>query len=541
MSREIREKKRAGWNNPVRRIRQEKVWLTLCLWAGLAGVLLCNTMTVLRGSVAAFHSDSATAILLAREQMYTGQLIPEGWHYANDIWMLSLNLLCIPFMLFIKDWMLCRELAVIVQMLLATWALVAFVKKLAGIRGALAAALLFWCPLSAVVREHFLYQATYATGMLQTLLVLLAAYGFFLSQEKKRILLYGGLLGAVTVIMAAAGIRFIGTTVLPILGAIGLLLLFDTDFDLRRFREKQYALVVGKMAWFLLMSGVGYWLHLRLRAGGAISEFGMQFITETGIWSKLDTLLQYYLSIWGCMEAVSVFSFTGILSFCCFVLCIVMNVVVPVYLIVRYRKFESRGIRFFILYALLTGIALNYLVVFTNLYNNYYLLPCYFNACILSALALLDLFRYKKNISVFLTTICLIPFCLVVSLYWGSRDYGKGEADYALLEVLKENSLYFGGSGIFWDTYKYSVLSNGEVEIVSFTDTPENPNLWLSAERWYQPEYYEGKSFILVRGGWQDIPDEWKAYAEEMIPFGEFFIYVYPENIYKIAEEKKGS
>ncbi len=531
-----KERQKAVWKS-----RGRADWLTLLLWAGLAGLLLCNAMTILRGSVAAFHSDSATAILLAREQLLSGQLIPDGWHYANDIWMLSLNLLCIPFMLFIKDWMLCRELAVIVQMLLVTGLILAFVKKFAGLRGALIAALLFWCPLSSVVREHFLYQATYATGMLQTLLVLLAAYTFFDSQEKKKIVLYGGLLGILTVLMSAGGIRFIGATVLPVVGAVGLLLLFEIDFDLFRFREKRYWQTLGKMAWFLLMSGAGYWLHLRLRAGGAISEFEVEFMTGEGIWSKLDTLLQYYLSIWGSLEAVKVFSFNGIMSFCRLVLCIVMNLAVPVYLIVRYRKTENRGIRFFILYAVLTGIVLNYLVVFTNLYNDYYLLPCYFNACILSAAALEDLSRYKKNLSVFLAVMGVAPFCVITGLYYGTRHYDQGEAEYALIELLEEKEAYFGCSGIFWDTYKYSVLSDGEVEVVCYDGEPETPNLWLSAERWYQADYYEGKSFILVRCGWSDISQEWKDRAEEVVLQGEFYIYIYPENIYKMIEVKEGS
>jgi hypothetical protein len=519
--------------------KKEKDYLTICLAVGLLGLILCDIVTVLRGSVEAFHSDSATAILLAREQLRSGQLIPEGWYYANDIWILSLNILCIPFMLFLKNWMLCRELAVILQLLIVTGLILLFVRKLAGLRYAIIAALLFWCPISVTTREHFLYQATYATGMMQTLLVLIAAYGFFWSEGRRKTIVFGGILGILTVIMAAAGIRFIGATVLPLAAAECILLLMENDFDLMALVKGKNLHQVIKVLFFLGMSGIGWIVHRKLRETGAISPFTMEFISYTNVWGQLSNLVYYYLSIWGCLDGTAVFSIKGILSFCNLVLCVIMNVVVPVYLIVRYRYIENRGSRFFIWYAFLTGIVLNYLVVFTNLYNNYYLLPIFFHSCILSGIALQDLFSLKKNLAGLLMGVCILPFCLLTGFYWASRSYSDGQDSYAMLEMLKEKGLYFGCSGVFWDTYKYTVLSDGEVEVVAYSDEPENPDLWLCSEKWYEPEYYEGKSFILIRNGWGDISDEWKSQAEEVISWGEFTIYAYPENIYKMIAEKE--
>lgn len=518
---------------------KEKKRLQQYLFVGLAGLILCNAMIVMRGSVEAFHSDSATAILLAREQMRSRQLIPDGWHYANDIWMLSLNLLCIPFMLIFDNWMLCRELAVILQMLLVTGLLIHFVCRIVDIQWALIAAILFWCPISVVAREHFLYQATYATGMLQTLLVLLAVYGFFYKNTKKSDLVNGVFLGAVTAVMAAAGIRFIGATVLPLAGAIIMMILLETDFNLLKIKETPYRQLVIKLIYFLVVSCIGYGIHLKIRSGGAISEFSMRFINSDELLEKLSSLIYYYLSIWGCLDATGVLSFTGVVSFCGFILCIVMNVAVPVYLVVRFRHIQNKTAKVFIIYSWLMGIVLNYLVTFTNMCNNYYLLPVFFNSCILSAIALADLFSIKKNLSAFLAVVCIVPFCFVTGLYWGTRNYSKGEAERELIQMLEEEDLHFGCTGIFWDAYRFTVLSDGGVEIVSYTDQPEMPQLWLSSEKWYEPEYYEGKSFILVRNGWTELDEKWKERAEEVIVWREFTIYVYPENIYKMMEEER--
>ncbi len=510
-------------------------WLTVTLWIGLILLTIFDIFIIMRGSLEAFHSDSATAILLAEEQMKTGQIIPDGWYYANDIWLISLNLFCIPFMLFIENWMLCRQLAVILQLFVVTAALIWYVRKMVNVRWALAAAILFWCPLSVTVREHFLYQATYATGMLETLLILIALHGFYKAEKKRDLVVYSIVVAILTIIMAATGIRFIGATALPVVGAVGLRMLFEMDFDLIKCKERKYALLIGKIIYFLGMCVVGYALHLKIRSNGAISEFGMTFIEHQNILDKLSELIQSYLTIWGCLDAFQVLSVQGIIAFCGLVVCIVMNVIVPIYLIVRYRKIQNREARFFIIYSVLCGIVCCYLVTFTNMYNPYYLLPIYFNGCILSAIALEDLFALKKNFVVCLTVLCLIPFCTVTGLYWATRNYSKCEKDYALLELLEQNELYFGCTGIFWDAYRYTVLSDGQVEIVSYEGEPENPQLWLCSEKWYDAEYYEGRSFILVRNGWQDISDRWKKLAEDVISYQDFTIYVYADNVYKIV------
>lgn len=513
-------------------------WLTTTLWVGLVLLILFDIVIVLRGSLEAFHSDSATAILLAKEQLRTGQIIPDGWYYANDIWLISLNLFCIPFLLFIEDWMLCRQLAVILQLLVVTVVFLQYVRKIINLRWALAAAILFWCPLSVTVREHFLYQATYATGMLETLLILWASHGFYKAEKTREIIVYGVVVALLTIIMAVTGIRFIGATALPIVGAVGLLLLFDVDFDLTKFTDRKNVMLIAKLVWFLGMCALGYFIHLRIRSNGAISEFGMVFIERQQIMDKLSELIQSYLAIWGCLDAFQVLSVQGIIAFCGLIVCIVMNLIVPIYLVVRYSKIKNREARFFILYSGLCWCVCCYLVTFTNMYNPYYLLPIFFNDCILSAIAMDDLFTYNKNLVVCVTVLCLVPFCVVTGAYWATRNYSKCEKDYELINILEENELYFGCTGIFWDAYRYTVLSDGKVEIVSYEGEPEKPQLWLCSEKWYEAEYYEGRSFILIRNNWQDITEEWKARAEEILHYEDFTIYIYSENIYKIIDDQ---
>ncbi len=520
----------------------KKDWMTLYLLIGLAGMLLLNIIIILRGTTEAFNSDSATAILLAKEQMRTGQIIPAGWHYANDVWLLSLNLFCIPFLLFLDNWLLCRDLAVILQMLVVTGLLIAFVRKLVDLKWALLAAIVFWCPISSVVQEHFLYQATYATIIGQTLLILFLTYGFFEAHGKRPLLLYGAMLGILTIVLTAGGIRLVGSVILPILAAYGLMLLSDKDFDVKSVLcDKGSKLFLGKMAYFLAMCVVGYFLHLKIRATGVISNYTMSINPDKSLWTGLGELLDYYMDVWGCLEISQIISVSGVLGFCRFLVFFFMNFVAPIYACVRYRRLASQRMRFFVLYAFFAAAITDYLIVFTDMCNSYYLLPVYFNGCILSVILIHDLsgrgIRFK-NISLLLAAVCAVPFCLLTGVYHAKAGYADGAVDRALLETLKENELSFGCSGIFWDTYKYTVLSNGEVEIISYIDMPETPNLWLTSEQWYQPEYHQGRSFILTRMGWETVPDVWKERAEDVIHCGEFVIYVYSQNIYQIIADE---
>ena len=93
----------------------KKITLTKILIGLLALCLAGTCLVIFKGTEQNLHSDTATAVLLAREQLRTGQWFPSSWNYGQDIWVLSLNLLVLPFLAILKDMVLSRQLAVVVQ------------------------------------------------------------------------------------------------------------------------------------------------------------------------------------------------------------------------------------------------------------------------------------------------------------------------------------------------------------------------------------------------------------------------------------------
>ena len=79
----------------------------IALFVSMCGIIFMFTK-------AFFHSDSAFYVQLAVEQMKSGKLFPEGMCYSTVLFVRSPNLILIPILAVIKDWILARELMVIV-------------------------------------------------------------------------------------------------------------------------------------------------------------------------------------------------------------------------------------------------------------------------------------------------------------------------------------------------------------------------------------------------------------------------------------------
>ena len=91
--------------------RSGGVFLFVCmaaLFVSVCGIIFLFTK-------AFFHSDSAFFVQLAVEQIKSGKLFPPGMCYSTVLFVRSPNLILVPILKVVKDWMLARELMVIVM------------------------------------------------------------------------------------------------------------------------------------------------------------------------------------------------------------------------------------------------------------------------------------------------------------------------------------------------------------------------------------------------------------------------------------------
>ena len=112
------------------------------------------------------------------------------------------------------------------------------------------------------------------------------------------------------------------------------------------------------------------------------------------------------------------------------------------------------------------------------------------------------------------------------------------EKEKGITEFLQQHDLEYGYA-TFWNAGKNTVLSNGEVQINSIICNTEQilPYYWLSSRDWYQPEYYDGDTFLML------TDEELTVYApngvsstnlgepEQVFQYENYTIFVYDYNI----------
>ena len=97
----------SGWNKAL--------WIVLCF--GILGIIF----NILMYTKFAYNSDFSYATNLALEEMKQMKLYPDGWRYSTGFYVFSINLFCMPFLLFLKNEVLCRELGMILLCLLMVY------------------------------------------------------------------------------------------------------------------------------------------------------------------------------------------------------------------------------------------------------------------------------------------------------------------------------------------------------------------------------------------------------------------------------------
>lgn len=529
----------------------------------LLGMVLIG-IAIFRGTLHTFHSDDAVAVLLAKEQLISGQLFPEDWVYAYEYWVLSLNLLVIPFLKLTGQMLLSRELAVLLQFVLLETALYRLLRKLAGRMGALLGCILVMAPLSFLQMEHFYFQATYATSILWSLALLLLTMGFFrevleegaeeADQKRllKRELLFGIPLCVLIVVLGCGGTRMLGTVLLPIAGGLGIIVLTDTGFCIPEILRKRRLLIKAAVFGIAILLGIVAGNRL-MALGRTQGTQSMGIGKASDFFANLSAFLTSFLQAYGCFEAEFLMTATGILGVLKLLLALFCGIVVPVSLLKHFKSL-SKVQRFFTAYAALAFFVIFYMMVFCGLKNAYYFLPVYANNGILVCLFVYHYRDQVKRLLDLLVAGFLVPVALFSCIVYAKYNYasvdlwaGFDTVDLGLLEFLQDEGLEYGYSD-FFHAQCYTVASNGAVEIVSVNEEyrfseeegrymaavchPSHARFWLSSKRWYREDYHPGESFILARTEFLgEMSGAFVENAERILTYNEYTILVYNQNL----------
>lgn len=475
------------------------------------GLCVCGIiLSILLYTRYAFNSDLSYATNLALEEMKQCRLYPDGWCYSTGFYVFSINLLSMPFLLFLKNEVLCRELAMVllcVLMVLACYkVLYRYSKKMFWTVLALT-----FLPLTGVVHWYF-YDGNYFSFAVMQMLVLWLVKKAMFDENVKQRWIYYVLLVVALIAFTNDGLRNQLTITIPLFAAA--FFSFYRKKENKIF-EKKHAIFLGTV---LLGAALGYVFFGVVLHKVGITAWDSNYLMVNGVTlaQNVRPFFENMYMLYG-VKDTEMLSLTGITNAVNAVYCTVSVFVVPVLVAVNMKKITHAWIRFVATFCIWCNILTTFMVIATNAAataatGQRLLLPIYFNnillcGCFVGFVAEHILRRYRELILIVVIAIACINQVnyQVQQRVDGKLNLSQGifhtlfcpEDDSGIAQFLMEHDLTYGYAP-FFHAYRTASFTNGNVRIVSFEGDPLQKEAWMASEKWYDVEENSGRCFILV-------------------------------------------
>lgn len=504
-------------------------------------LIIAGLTIIFLGTEYLFHSDDATVVLVAREQILQKRLIIKEWNHSTVLWTVGLQTFVIPFLLFVKDWILCRELAVILQTVL--FLIVVYkIMRVLEIREKIFFLALCILPVSEEILEHTFFQATYLTFQLFYYAILLFLICFYEKiGNKKKECFYGILCGIVIIASCHSNLASISSITVPILAAIILYYFIENYILFHSSKPDKRILYVISVLLIATAVGMGFYVLICRITEFDFANAGVnEFIGKSGYGLKITEYIDEFLLLYGAVGENALFSLEGILRIVRILYLILTCVLSPCYLIWNYKKLESRQ-KLFLLYSVAVYGILTVVALVTGKCSSRYFIPVYFNNIVLLGICC----KYiKEKLEVFTKVIQagIAIMAIGCCIFYATYDYqenkndigmwrsGYDVADKELVDFLEENEIHFIYAP-YWNAYSNMVISDGNIQAMAYEENePMKIKKWLNSNRWMQPEYYNGKTAVLFLPT-VELDDVYWELASEYLQFGKWNILVFEQNL----------
>lgn len=485
-----------------------------------------------------FHSDAAAANILAREQLRTGQLLPDTWNTSTGIFIVFYNLLIVPFSLFIKDQLVLRSIAVSIVLLIFVFLLRYFSQKIVGSNFYLVVLCFFFSGTSSEVVAMAFAEAAYLISVLDNILLLTlffkAVSNNFSVKSKK----YYRLLLVYVAYLCLYGVLNLAYQVLPFLGSMVLFFILEHATVPSHQLKQEFSRTIKLIA-FLLVSIVVGLLGANYLAEAV--EFQSQAnITYAGYSNQASAFVGFILSAIGYRGGVQLFSLPGLMN-AVIIAAFLAMLVCCIQLFRKYHEqsFEVKILMNFSLVIFCIYLYFDFLIYCTVAGTERYFFKPLFFLYILSGYYIYT-YIFQKG---FLSKIVAIVSIAIFSLPYAVAgiptilNYPKlHNEQLGLVNYLKGNGLKHGYA-TFWNAGNNMVLSNFDIEIGGvLLQEYIVPYRWLSSDISYDPDSYTGESFLMLTDAEAEVFEKQIGFAvlgdpSQILSYDGFKIYVYPYNI----------
>ncbi|HHA2449884.1 TPA: hypothetical protein ACOENR_001259 [Stenotrophomonas maltophilia] len=461
-----------------------------------------------------FHSDSSVRNLLAQEMHDTGSFFPPGWNYVNKDLMVVFPHLIVWGLLFFFDnsYTLFAVAGAITVLLIlgstwwftgllggSTWQRLLAVAVLAG-------------GVSTTFAEDMFGQAAYGVLLALTCLVMVLGWKSMVATGRQRLVWWGLLFGLVTLVTWSNPQRAAASYLLPLYMGLAAYLWGGGWKDrLLTMRPVIVLTIVG----FVVGVGISQWSlgHVNNNAGAGAARW----LDFNGMASNALQSLHGLMGLLGALPEVNggVISRKGIYA----ALRLVGGVIVLVLIIRRIVQFcKSVTPRERFVGGLVAGLALCFvfLQVTTTvpdmnnpLVSARYLMPAL-------VLGLLVLFASPTKQGFWLEGTLVVGLALLLASNSVVRSNPgslvnpgwKNPQREAMVEELKGMGLHYGYAS-YWNAGALTVLGRNELQVrqVLIPNGLPLPMRHLASDHWFEPEAWEGESFLLLTDAEVDAID----------------------------------
>lgn len=507
------------------------------------------------------HSDSAFFELLANEQMKQGKLFPEGMCYSTVLFVRTPNLLMIPFIALTGNLMLAKEITFSILWIvygICIW----FCFSPKGDRNrtaALMAAILITIPYLTKSVEHeatdnLFFQGAYILILIDIPLVLGIVHRIFLTDEttsrKRKLWLYVCLLITVFVPLMSS-VRedmIIGG---PLILSLILFYYFEKNQSLAKVLKSRTCIwiILTTIAAILLGYALLHYFGTKYWPSSKAGE--MEMVTTYGLLQSFEYFFNNLGVIFGNLYSAPIVSFGGIYKLANYVYELVIIFLVPLCCLFRYRKFDNRFMRFFIIFSWISNLAVFAGYITCQQWQSRYLLTIYSNDVFLFALVTSDYVRKRERFTAAVITLIIAMYAVCCHGYfWKFYHERIGQSKFdGLIAFLEEHDLTYGYAS-YWNAEVNTVLSNGRVQILDIGDhddedivnglrakyDPQRTPPWLDNLQWYDASAHPGKSFVLLydfeeeNKPPEELEDCYYQLDHEILHYEHYTIVVFDDN-----------
>ena len=502
----------------------------LALFASICGIIFAFTK-------AFFHSDSAFFVQLAVEQMKTGKLFPPGMCYSTVLFVRSPNLLLIPILTFVKDWILAREIMVIVMwiMLIAAIFYCFFPRGDRNIMAAVIFCMLMLNPYQTLdvaneTTDMLFFQAAYVTIFFDIAMALGIVHRIILLRGSEKTAYKAFLMVFLAVVLffpLLGSIRQDMNLTLPLVAAILVFYFLEQDQDAARVLRTKRCVFTVLLILAVVAAGFVCYRQLGKMYWSDGKGAYLKMDKYTGLWYSIGMFVNSLTVIFGNVEGAVFMSFPGLTKFINYWYALLIVFVIPTAALIRYKKHENRFTRFMILYTWISNLLVAGVFISCNQQASRYLLTIYFDDAMLFAVLLSEYMKKRGRLTALMAGLAVVAYCSICHLYfWGHyRDRIGENPNGELISFLEEHDLHYG-YGSFWNASVNTVLSNGEVQVLPLWDysaengtrkayNPSDFRDWLNNRNWYKAKDHPGKSFVLLRQYAEEDQKEREKWIEQ--------------------------